>query len=100
MKWVEKPVPMGDEGSGGPDWCAKHLKAVMNIGGPFLVVPKAFSVLFPAEAKDLVVTRSVAPGVVDNEIFGQHTLQHLMCMTHTWDSTMSLLPKGGETIWG
>ena len=82
MMWVEKPGPMGDEGSGGPYWCAKHLKVVTNIRGPFLIVPKAFSILFPAEAKDLVVARSVAPGVVDNEIFGRHTLQHLMCMTH------------------
>ena len=32
MKWVEAPAPMG--GGGGPDWCAKHIKAVMNIGGP------------------------------------------------------------------
>ena len=70
MKWVEKPAPMGDEGSGGPDWCAKHLKAVMNIEGPFLGVPKYFSVLFLAEAKDLVVARSVAPGVVEKEILG------------------------------
>ena len=83
MKWVEKPVPMGDKGLGGPDWCAKHLKAVMNIGGPFLGVPKYFSVLFPTEAKDLVVARSVAPGFVDNDLFGRHTLQHLMCMTRT-----------------
>ncbi|KAM0066517.1 putative transferase [Helianthus debilis subsp. tardiflorus] len=23
-----------------------------------------------------------------------------MKMTRTWDSTMSLIPKGGDTIWG
>lgn len=28
------------------------------------------------------------------------TLQHVMRMTRTWDSTMSMLPKGGDTIWG
>ncbi|KAH9320941.1 hypothetical protein KI387_015580 [Taxus chinensis] len=28
------------------------------------------------------------------------TLQHVMRMTRTWDATMSMLPKGGETIWG
>lgn len=38
MKWVEAPAPMG--GGGGPDWCARHIKAVMSIGGPFLGVPK------------------------------------------------------------
>eukprot|EP01018_Ginkgo_biloba_P018029 Gb_39374 [translate_table: standard] len=98
MKWVEAPAPMG--GGGGPDWCAKHIKAVMNIGAPFLGVPKAFSGLFSAEAKDIAAVRAIAPGVVDSEIFGLQTLQHVMRMTRTWDSTMSMLPKGGETIWG
>lgn len=55
MKWVEAPSPVG--GGGGSDWCAKHIKAVMNIGGPFLGVPKAVSGLFSAEAKDIVVAR-------------------------------------------
>lgn len=55
MKWVEAPAPMG--GGGGTDWCAKHIKAVMNIGGPLLGVPKAVSGLFSAEAKDIAVAR-------------------------------------------
>lgn len=55
MKWVEAPAPMG--GGGGPDWCSKHIKAVMNIGGPFLGVPKAVAGLFSAEAKDVAVAR-------------------------------------------
>ncbi|CAN1827297.1 Phospholipid:diacylglycerol acyltransferase 1 [Linum perenne] len=53
MKWVEAPAPMG--GGGGPDWCSKHIKAVMNIGGPFLGVPKAVAGLFSAEARDIAV---------------------------------------------
>ena len=55
MKWVEAPAPMG--GGGGPDWCAKHIKTVMNIGGPFLGVSKAVGGLFSAEAKDIAVIR-------------------------------------------
>ena len=55
MKWVEAPAPMG--GGGGSDWCSKHIKAVVNIGGPFLGVPKAISLLFSAEAKDIAVAR-------------------------------------------
>lgn len=55
MKWVEAPAPMG--GGGGPHWCAKHIKAVMNIGGPFLGVPKAVPGLFSAEARDIAVAR-------------------------------------------
>ncbi|KAL0415059.1 UNVERIFIED_CONTAM: Phospholipid:diacylglycerol acyltransferase 1 [Sesamum latifolium] len=109
MKWVEAPAPMG--GGGGPNWCAKHIKAVMNIGGPLLGVPKAVSGLFSAEAKDIavasclsdflsIVLQAIAPGVLDKDLFRIQTLQHIMKMTRTWDSTMSMIPKGGETIWG
>ncbi|KAG9130004.1 hypothetical protein Leryth_026740 [Lithospermum erythrorhizon] len=98
MKWVEAPAPMG--GGGEPDWCAKHIKSVMNIGGPFLGVPKAVSGLFSAEAKDIAVARAVAPGVLDKDLFRIQTLQHIMRMTRTWDSTMSMIPRGGDVIWG
>ncbi|GAV84944.1 LACT domain-containing protein [Cephalotus follicularis] len=98
MKWVEAPAPMG--GGGGPCWCSKHIKAVMNIGGPFLGVPKAVSGIFSAEAKDIAVARAITPGFLDNDIFRVQTLEHVMRMTRTWDSTMSMIPKGGDTIWG
>lgn len=98
MKWVEAPAPMG--GGGGPNWCSKHIKAVMNIGGPFLGVPKAIAGLFSAEAKDIAVARAIAPGFLDNDIFRVQTLQHVMRMSRTWDSTMSMIPRGGDTIWG
>ncbi|XAR67120.1 Diacylglycerol O-acyltransferase [Bertholletia excelsa] len=98
MKWVEAPAPMG--GGGGSDWCAKHIKAVMNIGGPFLGVPKVVAGLFSAEAKDIAFARTIAPAVLDMDVFGFQTLQHIMRMTRTWDSTMSMIPKGGDTIWG
>lgn len=42
----------------------------------------------------------MAPGVFDSEILGLRTLEHLLRVSRTWDSTVSLLPKGGETIWG
>ncbi|KAJ8448243.1 hypothetical protein Cgig2_025167 [Carnegiea gigantea] len=98
MKWVEAPPPMG--GGGGLDWCAKHIKAVMNIGGPFLGVPKSVPGLFSAEAKDIAVARAIAPQVLDIDIFPLQTLQHVMRMTRTWDATMSMIPRGGDTIWG
>ncbi|KAL9247269.1 hypothetical protein vseg_020718 [Gypsophila vaccaria] len=98
MKWVEAPAPMG--GGGGPDWCARHIKSVMNIGGPFLGVPKAVPGLFSAEARDIAVARAIAPGVLSSDLFHFQTLQHVMRMTRTWDATMSMIPKGGDTIWG
>ncbi|KAG8050069.1 hypothetical protein GUJ93_ZPchr0009g373 [Zizania palustris] len=76
MKWVEAPPPMG--GGGGPNWCAKHIKAVMNIGGPFLGVPKAVAGLFSSEAKDVAVARAIAPEVLDSDFLGLQTLRHLM----------------------
>ncbi|KAF2304068.1 hypothetical protein GH714_026835 [Hevea brasiliensis] len=98
MKWVEAPAPMG--GGGGTNWCAEHIKAVMNIGGPFLGVPKAVSGFFSNEARDIAAARAYAPGFLDKDVFGLQTLQHLMRMARTWDSTMSMIPKGGDTIWG
>lgn len=44
--------------------------------------------------------RALAPGVLDSDLFQIQTLQHLMRMSRTWDSTMSMIPKGGDTIWG
>lgn len=55
MKWVESAPPMG--GGGGAGWCAKHIKAVMNIGPTFLGVPKAVSNIFSAEGKDVAYVR-------------------------------------------
>ncbi|KAE8686706.1 Phospholipid:diacylglycerol acyltransferase 1 [Hibiscus syriacus] len=98
MKWVEEPAPMG--GGGGPDWCSKHIKAVVNIAAPFLGVPKAVSLLFSAEAKDVSVARAIVPGFLENYIFQHQTLQHVMRLSRSWDSTMSMIPRGGNTIWG
>ncbi|CAN4100072.1 unnamed protein product [Withania somnifera] len=89
VKWVEAPAPMG--GGGGPDRCAKHIKAVMNIGGPLLGVLKALAALFSAEARDIAVARSIAPAVMDKDLFHIQTLPHVMKMLRTWDSIMSML---------
>ncbi|KAK4358631.1 hypothetical protein RND71_020860 [Anisodus tanguticus] len=98
LKWVEAPPPVG--GGGGPGWCAKHIKAIMNIGPAFLGVPKAVANILSAEGKDVAFIRAMAPGLLDSETFGFQTLQHVMRVSRTWDSVVSLVPRGGETIWG
>ncbi|KAL6204939.1 hypothetical protein ACLB2K_022205 [Fragaria x ananassa] len=98
MKWVETPPPMG--GGGGPSWCATHIKAIVNIGPAFLGVPKAVSSIFSAEGKDVAYIRAMAPVVLESEILGLQTFEHVMRVSRSWDSLISLLPKGGETIWG
>ncbi|KAF7823299.1 putative phospholipid:diacylglycerol acyltransferase 2 [Senna tora] len=94
LKWVETPSPMGG-GGGGPRWCDKHIKAIMNIGPAFLGVPKAASNLFSAESKEVSFVRAMA-----FRYLGLRTLEHVMRVCRTWDSIISTMPKGGETIWG
>ncbi|XP_009771139.1 putative phospholipid:diacylglycerol acyltransferase 2 [Nicotiana sylvestris] len=98
LKWVEAPPPVG--GGGGPNWCAKHIKTIMNVSPAFLGVPKAVANILSAEGKDVAFIRAMAPGLLDSETFGFQTFQHVMRVFRTWDSVLSLLPKGGETIWG
>ncbi|EPS73844.1 hypothetical protein M569_00907, partial [Genlisea aurea] len=95
MKWVEAPMPMG--GGGGRRWCRKYLKAVVNIAPAFLGVPKSVASVLSAESKDVAFVRSMAPGLLGS---GLQTLEHVMRVTRTWDSVVSLLPKGGEALWG
>lgn len=44
--------------------------------------------------------RAMAPVVLESEILGLQTFEHVMRVSRSWDSLISLLPKGGETIWG
>ncbi|KAK4788101.1 hypothetical protein SAY86_019420 [Trapa natans] len=55
LKWVEMPPPLGS--GGGPTWCSKHIKAVMNIAPAFLGVPKAMTNIISNEGKDIAAIR-------------------------------------------
>ncbi|CAL5212216.1 unnamed protein product [Lathyrus oleraceus] len=98
LKWVEAPPPMG--GGGGPGWCEKHIKAIMNINPAFLGVPKAVSNIFSAEGSDAAFFRAVTSGILNFDYLGLQTVEHVLRACRTWDSIISLMPKGGETIWG
>ncbi|KAJ8750111.1 hypothetical protein K2173_014026 [Erythroxylum novogranatense] len=97
LKWVETDPPVG---GGRPGWCVKNIKAIMNIGPTFLGVPKTVTNLIFTEAKDIASVRAMDLGVLNSKYLGLQTLEHVMRMCRTWDSIMSLLPKGRETIWG
>jgi hypothetical protein len=56
--------------------------------------------IYPSFNIIISIYRAIAPEVLDSDFLGLQTLRHLMRMTRTWDSTMSMIPKGGETIWG
>ncbi|KAL7604094.1 hypothetical protein Lser_V15G20121 [Lactuca serriola] len=70
LKWVEAPPPMG--GGGGPGWCDKHIKAIMNIRPVFLGVPKAVSGMLSAEGKDIAFFRAMAPGQTWDSVISQY----------------------------
>lgn len=55
MKWVEASPPMG--GGGGPYWCSKHIKAVVNIVAPFFGIPKVIPLFLSTESKDISLVR-------------------------------------------
>ncbi|KAE9593158.1 putative transferase [Lupinus albus] len=42
----------------------------------------------------------MASGILNLGYLGLQTLEHVMRVCRTWDSIISLMPKGGETIWG
>ncbi|XP_039018447.1 phospholipid:diacylglycerol acyltransferase 1-like isoform X2 [Hibiscus syriacus] len=92
MKWVETPAPRG--GGGGSDWCAKHIKTVMNVGAPFLGSPRSIALQLSIEIRDIANLRAQAPGFLDRDVFGLQTFKHLMRTFRTWDATFSMVPKG------
>ncbi|OWM68957.1 hypothetical protein CDL15_Pgr025144 [Punica granatum] len=95
---VATPPPLG--GHKGANWCAKHIKAVMNIAPAFLGVPNTVTNIISIEGRDIAAIRAMAHGVLDSEILGLQMLKHFMRVCRTWDSGISLIPKGGETILG
>ncbi|KAL5169796.1 putative phospholipid:diacylglycerol acyltransferase 2 [Glycine soja] len=98
LKWVETPPPMGG-GGGGPGWCDKYIKAIMNISPAFLGDPRAVSNIFSTEGS-VTFVRALASGILNFDYLGRQTLERVMRVCRTWDSIISLMPKGGETIWG
>jgi len=44
--------------------------------------------------------RAVASVITNFDYLGRQILENIMQMFRTWDATASLMPKGGETIWG
>ncbi|CAG8545945.1 21111_t:CDS:10 [Rhizophagus irregularis] len=92
FKWVESPTG----GNGGPNWVNDYVEAFVNIGGPLLGLPKALSALLSGEMRD----------TVELGAFGIYVLERFFSkleradLFRTWGGLSSMLPKGGEEIWG
>jgi phospholipid:diacylglycerol acyltransferase len=88
MKWAEHNIS--------PDWVNNHIHSYVNIGGPLLGVSKSLSTILSGEMKDTSQFYAFQAYFVDNMISPMDRLK----MARSWGSIMSMLPKGGDPIWG
>ncbi|KAG1460416.1 hypothetical protein G6F46_006173 [Rhizopus delemar] len=92
LKWVESK----DHGQGGSRWVNDHIESFINIGAPLLGVPKAITSLLSGETRDTMALGSFGAYILE-KFFSRRERSKLM---RSWMGGASMLPKGGETIWG
>ncbi|PIA15482.1 LACT-domain-containing protein [Coemansia reversa NRRL 1564] len=90
MKWVESD--MG--GKGGPTWVNTHIEAIVNLAGSPLGVPKTLASLLSGEQRETV--QPLASYLLDHFM----NRKELARIFRSWTGLPSLLPKGGDAIWG
>lgn len=94
MKWVEAEGP--HYGNGGPHWCNDYLAGFINISGSLLGTPKTLPALISGEMKDTVQLNYLA-------VFGLEKFlskKERVDMLRTFGGIPSMMPKGGDLIWG
>ena len=94
FKWVTTPEIYGG-GGGGKKWVNEHIHAYSNIAGSHLGVHKATSALLSGEMRDTIILGTI--GAMAEQFFGRKLRKDLW---NTWGSLWSMLPKGGDRIWG
>ncbi|CAK7893036.1 phospholipid:diacylglycerol acyltransferase [[Candida] anglica] len=94
MKWAEAKGEF--YGNGGPNWCNDHLAAYVDISGSSLGTPKAITALLSGEMKDTVQLNALAVYGLEKFFSRKERLD----MLRTFGGIPSMLPKGGDTIWG
>ncbi|KAI8377935.1 Lecithin:cholesterol acyltransferase-domain-containing protein [Radiomyces spectabilis] len=92
LKWVEHP----DYGNGGRDWTDKYIESFVNVGGPMMGVPKALTSMLSGETRDTMNLGSFGAYLLE-KFFSRRERANLM---RTWAGGSSMLPKGGEIVWG
>ncbi|AET37873.1 phospholipid:diacylglycerol acyltransferase Ecym_2120 [Eremothecium cymbalariae DBVPG len=94
LKWVEADGK--NYGNGGPGWVSKHIDSFVNIAGTLLGVPKAVPALISGEMKDTIDLNTLAMYGLEKFFSRKERLELLQ----TWGGIPSMLPKGGNLIWG
>ncbi|KAI9202233.1 Lecithin:cholesterol acyltransferase-domain-containing protein [Polychytrium aggregatum] len=92
LHWVQSPAG----GNGGDTWLQDNIHSWVNLAGPMLGVPKAVSSLISGEMRDTVQLNFVGASIAER-LFSKRDRAALF---RTWTGLPSMLPKGGEIIWG
>ncbi|CCF58688.1 hypothetical protein KAFR_0F00910 [Kazachstania africana CBS 2517] len=94
LKWVEAEGPM--YGNGGDGWVEKYIDSFINVAGTLLGAPKAVPALISGEMKDTIQLNALAMYGLEKFFSRKERVE----MLQTWGGIPSMLPKGGELIWG
>ena len=94
LKWVEAEGKY--YGNGGKDWVDNHIDSFVNVAGTLLGAPKAVPALISGEMKDTIQLNAFAMYGLEKFFSRKERLQLLQ----TWGGIPSMLPKGGDLIWG
>lgn len=77
-------------------WVGKYISSVVTIGTPYLGAPKTASMYISGEGK-LTAQLGKWESLILEKIMGR---RERLSLFRTWTSGLSLLPKGGNAIWG
>lgn len=92
LKWVEAQ----GHGNGGNRWVNDHIDSFVDISGSILGTPKAIVALLSGEMKDTVQLNALAVYGLE-QFFSRRERADLL---RTFGGIASMLPKGGDAIWG
>lgn len=94
LKWAEAKGEY--YGNGGEGWTDKHVDSFVNVAGTMLGAPKAVPALISGEMKDTIQLNALAMYGLEKFFSRKERLE----MIQTWGGIPSMLPKGGDLIWG
>ncbi|AMD21444.1 HER165Wp [Eremothecium sinecaudum] len=94
LKWVEADGEY--YGNGGDGWVEKYIDSFVNVAGTLLGVPKTVPALISGEMKDTIDLNSLAMYGLEKFFSRKERLE----MLQTWGGIPSMLPKGGNLVWG
>jgi phospholipid:diacylglycerol acyltransferase len=92
FKWVENP----NHGGGGPDWVNTHVDSWINISGCLLGTAKGLPAVLSGEMKDTAQLNAFAVYGLEKFLSKEERAAIFRAMP----GISSMLPKGGNAVWG